>query len=375
MKFFKKGDAPRRTQIVHKELSQEIRQTDASLIIKHKKTAQQIAAMDFGKLKKGSKVKDFIGSMKSDYKRLIDKIDQALAGALSIFQSKKDIENAKATVADYDRKIAETDDQLTLHKGKIDEASDTLVSKCKGWLNGKLWVLYFLAGIELISNYTVYQLLGGSGISAIAISIISCFIIFWWAHMTPKYVVQFGKGNPRRQLLIFLLFATPIFVLFYLFSQLRIQSLILANPEMAEIFVSNPIIPTLINFFGYLIACYLVFSYRPSKAELDAYKKYKKDTQKIKELNEQRETLISDKNTEVLELQHKLTEHYNFLLLAQQLEEDVITCYEGCFQEFRTELYLRTNSKCDPLFSGDIQKDLPPLERKYEHIDKTQFEL
>jgi len=375
MKLFKKKDAPTRTQLAHKELSEDIKKTDASLVIKHKKTAQQIASMDFSKLKKGTKIRDLIGSMKSDYKRLIDKIDQALAGALSIFQSRKDIENAKSAIEEYDRKISETDDQLALHKGKIDEASDALVSKCKGWLNGKLWVLYFLAGIELISNYSVYQLLGGSAISAIAISIISCFIIFWWAHITPKYVIQLGRDNPRRQLLIFLLFATPIFVLFYLFSQLRIQSLILANPEMADVFVSNPIIPTLINFFGYLIACYLVFTYRPSKTELDAYKKYKKDSKRITELTQQREELIAEQKAQTPALQQKLTEHYNFLLLAQQLEEDVVTCYQGCFQEFRTELYLRTNSKCDPLFTGDISEDLPVLERKYATIDKTPFEL
>ncbi|WP_299676177.1 hypothetical protein [uncultured Dokdonia sp.] len=375
MKFLKKSDVPKRTQIVHTELSTDIKKTDATLITKHKKTAQQIAAMDFAKLKKESKIKNFIGSMTSDYKRLIDKIDQALAGALSIFQSKKDIENAKTTVEDYERKIQEVDDKLALYKGKINEASEKIVSKCNGWLNGKLWVLYGLAGVELVSNYAVYQLLGGSLLAAISISIISAFIVFWWGHVTPKYVVQLGRGNTLRQTLIFSLFATPIFILFYLFSQLRIESLIAENPEMADIFVSSPIIPTLINFFGYLISCYLVYNYRPSKAELDAYKKYKQDTQKIEELNQQREGLIAKKNTEVLQLQQKLTEHYNFLLLAQQLEEDVITCYEGCFQEFRTELYLRTNSKCDPLFSGDIKKDLPPLERKYKTIDKSQFEL
>jgi len=144
---------------------------------------------------------------------------------------------------------------------------------------------------------------------------------------------------------------------------------------MADVFVSNPIIPTLINFFGYLIACYLVFTYRPSKTELDAYKKYKKDSKRITELTQQREELIAEQKAQTPALQQKLTEHYNFLLLAQQLEEDVVTCYQGCFQEFRTELYLRTNSKCDPLFTGDISEDLPVLERKYATIDKTPFEL
>jgi len=140
------------------------------------------------------------------------------------------------------------------------------------------------------------------------------------------------------------------------------------------VFVSSPMVPTLIAFFGYLISCYLVFVYRPSKDEMDAYKKYKTDLKAINETSSERELLIRERNDQVPQLQKKLTDHYNFLLLAQQLEQDVSTRYSGCFQEFRSELYLRTNSACDVLFSEE-DTDLPMLKLKYQTIDKTQFEL
>ncbi len=375
MKLFKKNKKETtHTRIIHRELMDAIETTDASLIIKHQKTAQKVSAMDFKTLSENSKIKSFLGALKSDYQRLIDKIDQALAGALSVLQSEQDISNAKETIQDHNRKIKETDDALALRKGKLNEASDKLVAKVKSWTHKIVWVLYFLAGFELVANYSVYQLLGGGAFSAVAISLISALVIYWWGHMTPKYVIQFGNDNPKRQLLIFLLFATPIFIIFLLFSQMRIESLVIANPEMAKVFVSSPMVPTLIAFFGYLISCYLVFVYRPNKVEMDAYKKFRSDTKEIEVLQQQREQLIAERNNQVPELRKKLRDHYNFLLLAQQLEKDVTTRYEGCFEEFRSELYLRTNSKCDVLFEGTI-KDLPALDVKYQTIDKTQFEL
>lgn len=375
MKLFTKKDKPSYSRIVHRELSEEIASTDARLLLKHRQTAQRTSTMDFGKLKMGTKIKDLLGSMRPDFQRLVDRIDQTLAGVLSIFQSTKDISNAKAALADYARKIQEKADTLATLKGRLNEASEKLVTKVSTWTRKIVWVLYFLAGFELIANYGVYQLLGGGTIAAIAISILSALVVFWWGHLTPKYVIKFGGNSVKRQLLVFILFAAPIFVMFYLFSQMRISALILSNPEMRDVFVSSPIVPTLINFFGYLIACYLVYVYRPTKEELEAYKKYRLDIAEIQRLAEHREQLIAERNAQVPALREKLTDHYNFLLLAGQLEREVRTRYEGCFEEFKSELYLRTNSKCDPLFMGDIQQDLPPLDLRYQNIDKTQFEL
>jgi hypothetical protein len=375
MKIFKsKQQEPTHSRIVHKELKEEINSTDASLIIKHQNTAQKIASMDFKSLLKGTRIASFLGGMKADYQRLIDKVDQTLTGALSAFQSNQDISNARVVVNNLGRRIKETEDKLALLKGKFNEKSDELVAKVTNWTRKIVWVLYFLAGFELVANFQVYQLLGGGALSAIAISLISALAIFWHGHITPKYVILLGQGKWQLQLLVFLIFAAPIFIIFLLFSRMRIQSLVLANPEMAEVFVSSPMVPTLIAFFGYLISCYLVYVYRPSKDEMDAYKKYKMDLKAINETSSERELLIRERNDQVPQLQKKLTDHYNFLLLAQQLEQDVSTRYSGCFQEFRSELYLRTNSACDVLFSEE-DTDLPMLKLKYQTIDKTQFEL
>ena len=372
--LFKKNSEPKHFRLINNELVDYIEKTDNVLVNKHQKTAQRIAVMDFKNFTKQANIKDFLGSMKSDYQRLLNRIDQTLAGALSEFLSLQDIQNSKEVIIDLNRKIKEVEGTLAILKAKIDESSEKLTSKVKDWLHQKVWILYFLACFELIANFSVYQLLGGGMISAISISLISAIAVFWWGHITPKYVIQFGNNNIKRQLLIFSLFATPIFVLFYLFSQMRIDSLLISNPEMASIFVSSPIIPTLINFFGYLIACYLVFTYKPSKEEINIYKKNKSDANEIYKHNQERETIIQKRNNQIPELQKKLTDHYNFLLLAQQLEIDVKNRYEGCFEEFKGELFLRTNSKCAVLFSNN-ENDLPQLELNYQTIDKSQFEL
>lgn len=374
MSFFKKKKNDHHTRLFNKEMSETIQKKDVSLITKHLKTAQKIAAMDFKKMKINSKIKDFLGAMRADYQKLVDKIDQTLAGALNIFQSEHDINNAKDAIADYNRQIKDADDQLAFLNGKVDQAPEKIIVKVRNWTGGKVWILYILAGFELIANFGVYFLLGGGMLSAISISILSAFVIFWWAHITPKYVIKFGGNTIRRQLMVFILFAAPIFLIFYMFSKLRVESLILSNPEMADVFVSSPMVPTLINFFGYLIACYLVYNFLPSREEINAYKKYKLDTKAIADLTQKREQLIQERNAQLPALQQKLKEHYNFLVLAQQLEQEVSTCYEGCFEEFKSELYLRTNSACDPLFSGG-KNDLPKLELKYQTIDKTPFEL
>lgn len=372
--LFTKNTEPKHYRLINTELINFIETNDVVLVNKHQKTAQRVASMDFKNFTKESKIKDFLGTMKSDYQRLIVKIDQTLAGALSEFKSSQDIQNAKEVIADLSRKIKEIENTLVILKGKVDESSEKLTSKVENWIYQKVWILYFLAGFELIANYSVYQLLGGGVVAAVSISLISAIAIFWWGHLTPKYVVKYGMSNPKKQLLLFILFATPVIVLFYLFSQMRIDSLLISNPNMASVFVSSPLTPTLINFFGYLIACYLVHNYRPSKEEINAYKKNRREAKEISKLNTEREQLIEKRNNQIPELQKKLTEHYNFLLLAQQLEIDVKNRYEGCFEEFKGELYLRTNSKCAVLFSGN-QYDLPSLELNYQSIDKTQFEL
>lgn len=375
MKIFRKTQKPKtRTRLINEELSETIKSTDSLLIAKHLKQAQKLAQMDFSKLKESTNIKSFLGGMKSDYQKLIDKVDQTLAGPLSEFQSTQDIEEAKTNLADLKRKLNEIENKLSYFKAKFDENAEELKAKVKGWLHGKLILLYVIAGFEVIANYGIYFLLGGGFLSAIAISFISALILFWWAHLTPKYVRKFGGKSHRKQLLVFSLLALPILGLSYGFSSLRITSLIAENPEMADVFISSPLVPTLINFFGYLVACYIVFTYKPTKKEIDTYKKHKQESKAISDLESQRADVLEQINNLRPELQQKLRDHYNFLLLGQQMEDEVQTLYEGCYEELKSDLYLRTNSDCDPIFNGK-DKDLPPLKLRYQTINPQKFEL
>ena len=85
--FSKKKKDGTRTILAHQELSKEIQTTDAVLLIKHKKTAQQLANLDFKNIAKGTRIKSFLGSLKSDYQKLVDKIDKTLGESEPTYDS------------------------------------------------------------------------------------------------------------------------------------------------------------------------------------------------------------------------------------------------------------------------------------------------
>ena len=71
------------------------------------------------------------------------------------------------------------------------------------------------------------------------------------------------------------------------------------------------------------------------------------------------------------ELGEKLTDHYNIVLLGQQLENEIQTRMEACFENFKMELFMKSNGACSNLFTGDIKKDLPKLKLNYQNINQT----
>lgn len=145
--LFTKNTEPKHFRLINTELINFIESTDVVLVSKHQKTAQRVASMDFKNFTKEAKIKDFLGTMKSDYQRMIVKIDQTLAGALSEFKSSQDIQNAKEVIADLSRKIKEIENTLVILRGKVDESSEKLTSKVENWIYQKVWILYFLAEI------------------------------------------------------------------------------------------------------------------------------------------------------------------------------------------------------------------------------------
>jgi len=146
--------------------------------------------------------------------------------------------------------------------------------------------------------------------------------------------------------------------------------MIALNPEMAEVFNANPWIFTLINAFAYTISCWIVLAYKPKKEIVLAYKKYLNDVKEIKKLETEHEVLCQKRASMHPELREKLSDKYQILLLGKQTEDEIVTRMKGCFEQFKMELYLKTNSACDPLFSGDSEKDLPKLKLNYQSINQ-----
>ena len=140
------------------------------------------------------------------------------------------------------------------------------------------------------------------------------------------------------------------------------------NPEMAEVYNTNPLIFTIVNAFAYTISCWIILAFKPSQEVILAYKKYKNDVKEIEGLEQEREALCQRKASLNPELREKLTDRYQVLLLGKQTEDEIVTRMRGCFELFKMELYMKTNGACATLFTGDIEKDLPKLKLNYQTL-------
>ncbi len=370
MKLFKKRPENELivTRYIDTDLSDHIEKMDTQLIVKHLKTAQQLSVLKFGQISEKASIKDYIQGLVLDYQKLVDYCNNRLNGKLQQAREVSEIADMKAQAKDIARQIDETEDTLAVIKAKFDDSAKAYKATLKKW-QWVLIVLYFLAGFELVANMGAYSLLGGNILASASIAIISGIVVFYWAHITPKMVLRFGGNNWKKQTLIFIIMALPIGVIFYFFSAMRIDYLLALNPDMKGVFSGNPLVPTMVNFFAYLIATYLVFEFRPTEATRNLYKKYTDDLKEIELLTAKRSDLIATGNLLEPELRKRLLDYKNILLLGQQTEQDIETRMFGCFHSFKTELFIRTNGKCASLFTNDITKDLAPLKLNYQDIN------
>ena len=142
------------------------------------------------------------------------------------------------------------------------------------------------------------------------------------------------------------------------------------NPDMAEVYNTNPLIFTIVNAFAYTISCWIILAFKPNQDVILAYKKYKNDVKEIEVLEQEREVLCQRKSSLNPELREKLTDRYQVLLLGKQTENEIVTRMRGCFELLKMELYMKTNGTCATLFTGDIEKDLPKLKLNYQNINE-----
>ncbi len=357
------------TRLVDTELSDYIQTKDIAYREAHLKTATKLSMMDFKSIPISTNIRAFIGSLVADYQHLVDYTNSKLSGDAQKLKGQSHISDTEDAVMDIDRKIESIDTKITPLKGKFEDKGKEYKAEVKKWY----WMIVLLIGIasvELIANFDVFSTLGGGLISSLGIAMLTGICVYWYAHFTPDKIRKYGGDNPRKQMLLFFLFLIPIVTVFYFFSSLRIEYMIALNPEMAEVFNANPWIFTLINAFAYTISCMIIWAFKPSKEVILAYKKYRHDVKDIQVLEIEREVLCQKRASLHPELREKLSDKYQILLLGKQTEDEIVTRMKGCFEEFKMELYLKTNGACDALFTGDSNKDLPKLKLNYQSINQ-----
>lgn len=356
------------TRLVDTELSQYVEVNDIEYRVEHQKTAVKLSVMDFKAMSNTAKIKDFIGSLVADYQHLVDYTNSKLVGDVQRLRGQSHISDSNDELADVNRKIAQVDDKIVPLKGKFDDTGKRYKTVVNKWFYLFVPILIGIAGMELISNFDALDSLGGSKISSFGIAFLTGICVYWYAHFIPGKIKKYGNNNPKRELALFFLFMIPIVVVFYFFSLMRIQYMTSFNPEMAEVYNTNPLIFTIVNAFAYTISCWIILAFKPSQEVILAYKKYKNDVREIEGLEKEREVLCQRKASLNPELREKLTDRYQVLFLGKQTEDEIVTRMRGCFELFKMELYMKTNGACAILFTGDIEKDLPKLKLNYQTL-------
>jgi hypothetical protein len=371
MNLFKKPKLEKDfTIIVNTELLEYIEIKDIAYNARHIKTAVKLSVMDFKNIPLTAKIRDFIGSIVSDYQHLIDYTNAKLVGGVHKLRGQSHISDANDELNNIERKIGQVEDKIAPVKGKFDDTAKQYKPAVNKWFYLFIPILIGIAGMELISNFDALDSLGGSKISSFGIAFLTGICVYWYAHFVPGKIKKYGNNNPKRELALFFFFLMPILVVFYFFSLMRIQYMTMLNPEMAEVYNTSPLIFTIINAFAYTISCWIILAFKPSQEVILAYKKYQNDVKEIEILEAKREELYQCKASLKPELREKLTDRYQILLLGKQTEDEIVTRMRGCFENFKMELYMQTNGACSTLFSGDVEKDLPKLKFNYENINE-----
>jgi hypothetical protein len=339
---------------------------------KHKQTAQKLATLNYKTMPKGTSIKEFLGPPRADHQHLIDHIEKTCNGGLQKAKGKSHISKASEDEIALDRKIEAVEVKLTPKKGKFNEDAKKFKPEIRMWFFFFIPALVLISGVELIASYDVFSSLGGNLLSSIGTAVIAMIITFGYAHFIPGKIRELAPKSAKKRLALFVLSILPIGLLYHTFSTIRIDYLLNMNPELDGIISNSPWVFTIINCLAYVICCWIIWAYKPGKEKILAYKKYRNDKKEIEQLENQREELYAEKTNLPANLRGKLTKHYNILLLGKQHEEEVVTRYQRCFEEIKMELYMQTNGACAPLFTGDINEDLPPLKLNFtkEEIHK-----
>jgi len=361
------------TRLVDAESVQYIQNKDLQFKEVHLKTATKLSTMDFKSMPSGTKIGDFIGALVADYQHLIDYINTKFSGDIQKLKGQSEISDAEEELEDIERKIEIVDGKITPLKGKFDDTAKKYKPEVRKWFYLFIPLLITIASMELIGNFDALNTLGGSRVSSFGLAILSVISIYWYSHFTPDKVKKYAGDNVKKQVLLFFLFLIPIVLVFGFFSSMRIQYMVTMSPELSEVYNTSPLVFTIINAFAYTISFWIIWTFKPDKEVILKYKKYRNDVKELNALEAEREAFCQKRASLQPELRQKLTDKYQVLLLGKQTEDEIVTRMRSCFEEFKMELFLKTNGACAPLFTGHIDKDLPKLKLNYQNIN-NKFE-
>jgi len=358
------------TRLVDEQLSKYIQEKDITFRERHLQTATKLSTMNFELIPSTANIKDFIGSMTSDYQHLVDYASQRLSGDLQRLKGNSEILNTKESEIELTRKINEVKAKMTPLTGKFDDQGKRFKTKVLRWFYRYVPLLIIIAGMEFISNFDAMNM-GGSRLSSLGIAILAGISMYWYAHFAPEKIQKYGGDSIRKKILLFTLFLLPIVAVFYFFSSMRLQYLAVLNPEQFEMFKTSPYSMTITNVFAFVISYWIIAANKPDKETILAYKKYINDVKEIKVLEFQLEKLKSEMSSLNPKLREKLEDRYNILLLGKQIEDEITTRLRSSFEEFKMELFLKSNGACSKLFSGNPNVDIPSLNTNFGSINQN----
>ena len=364
---------PLDTRIVDKDLLRQVEETDLSLVKKHTTvTVKRLAAMDFKSLPATAKVADFIGGLRSDYQQLVDYTNSKINGISQRVKGQSHISESSELEETVESQLEAKEQELKYANATLNESAKASVPAVLRWLWIMIPMLVLITGAEIFVSVEVFSVIGGNFFTNVSLACLTGICTYWYAHFAPDKVRIWGKNKLKRQLIAFLLLLIPIATLYVVLAGVRLHYMeAMLDDELKEVFALSPYFFVIINLFAYLIAFWIVWSYKPTSAVILGYKKYKRDLKAIRKISKEKKVLEAQKMAIPVDLREKLLDRLGIIQLRSTTEDQIVSHYEACYEAFKMELYLRTNGACAKLFTGDIKQDLPPLKMlNYQNVEE-----
>jgi hypothetical protein len=186
-------------------------------------------------------------------------------------------------------------------------------------------------------------------------------------HPTPN--PKLASGSIRKETLLFLVSCFPVALLFFGLASIRQAYL---DVLQTNSFMENSSFYLVgINLFAYLITYLLVREYKPNKKEIEAIQTHNQKEAAYKELLAEQNATSTEIQKIKTDLDDRLSQRHNVLILAKQNEAFVNEEYLKCMSQLQNELVLLTSGE----FLKYPQLSFAPLKLKYQQIESPIEQL